>query len=246
MRDIPHMGKVSKDIAERNRAALRKFMKEHGLQQRPWALKAEVAVRSIGNFLNKHSQSLDHTTLQALAAAVGVSTEDIIPTIRGNSKPQGVDSAVDNSQREVAPQNQSGVTFAQGTVAERPKDLKVLGYVKAGTVGYFPDNGETLDMTHRPPALQGVLSAYAVFVHDDSMIPAFEPGWVVWVHPKRAAKPGDNVIIQLRDGQAFIKRLVRRTEKFLICKQWNPTEEVKYDSAKVKDVHLVVGSGIDP
>lgn len=133
---------------------------------------------------------------------------------------------------------------APGTSFLGPKDLKVLGFVKAGKVGYYPDNGETLEMTDRPPQLVGVPGGYAVYVDDDSMVPALKPGFILWVHPKKPALPGDNIIIQLVDGQTFVKELVRRTEKFLICKQWNPEGDVRYDQNKIKDVHLVVGSGI--
>ena len=92
----------------------------------------------------------------------------------------------------------------------------------------------------RPEPLRDVNDAYAVRVHDESMAPALEPGYLIYVDPTRPVKPGDTVVIQLKDGQAFIKRLVRRTEKALICKQFNPAGDIKYDPAKIKAVHLVV------
>ncbi len=147
-------------------------------------------------------------------------------------------------QDDIVSQPSGRVRSSVGTGFPGPKDLKVLGFVKAGKVGYYPDNGETLEMTDRPPSLYGVPGGYAVYVDDVSMSPALKPGFILWVHPKKPALPGDNVIIQLIDGQAFVKELVRRTEKVLICKQWNPEEEVRYDQGKIKDVHLVVGSGI--
>ena len=142
----------------------------------------------------------------------------------------------------VAPQNNSVLDFAHRVHATftGPRDLPILGYVKAGELGFFVGNGERQGVTMRPEPLRDVNDAYAVRVHDESMAPALEPGYLIYVDPTRPVKPGDTVVIQLKDGQAFIKRLVRRTEKALICKQFNPAGDIKYDPAKSKAVHLVV------
>ena len=54
-------------------------------------------------------------------------------------------------------------------------------------------------------------------------------------------KPGDNVIIQLTDGQAFVKVLTRRAAGIVACGQFNPKKTIEYKQSKVKSVHLVVG-----
>lgn len=159
----------------------------------------------------------------------------------------GVENVLAVRTQPIAPQNVNNIRSVPGEPgADRWKpDLKVLGFVKAGRVGYYPDNGETLEMTARPPMLAGVPDGqcYAVYIDDVSMVPALKPGYIAWVHTRRPAMPGDNIVIELTDGQAFVKELVRRTEKHLICKQWNPEEEIRFDQAKVRAVHLVVGSG---
>ncbi|MGE3336054.1 MAG: S24 family peptidase [Rhodospirillaceae bacterium] len=122
-----------------------------------------------------------------------------------------------------------------------PRDLPILGHVKAGTAGFFVDQGERQGVTVRPESLRDVGTAYAVRVHNTSMSPAFEPGYILHVDPTRPVKPGDNVIIQTTDGQAFIKRLVRRTERAIACEQFNPREPMEFKPAKVKAIHMVVG-----
>lgn len=82
--------------------------------------------------------------------------------------------------------------------------------------------------------------AYAVRIHDYSMSPGLEPGWVVFVDPHRPVKQGDYVVIQLTDGESLIKRLSRRTERAVICEQFNPRETLEFKPAKVKAIHLVV------
>lgn len=93
----------------------------------------------------------------------------------------------------------------------------------------------------RPESLRGVKDAYAVRVADNSMEPRYEHGNVLQVDPHRDPKPGDNVVIQLKDGQAFLKRLVRRTERALICDQFNPKQTVEYLTNTVSTIHMVVG-----
>ena len=122
-----------------------------------------------------------------------------------------------------------------------PRDLPIRGYVKAGAEGVFIDQGTQQGVAYRPESLLGNQAAYAVRVHDTSMVPALEAGHLLHVDPYRPAQPGHMVVVQLAEGQAFIKKLVRRTERAVLCEQFNPREEVKYDPAKVISIHRVVG-----
>ena len=135
----------------------------------------------------------------------------------------------------------SALSFEERDYRSGPRDLPILGFVKAGKEGLFIDQGERQGVTVRPEALRDVRTAYAVRVHDTSMSPAFEPGYVLHVDPTRPVRPGDNIVIQTVDGQAFIKRLVRRTERVIICEQFNPREPMEFKPMKVKAIHMVVG-----
>ncbi|MBL8630173.1 MAG: helix-turn-helix domain-containing protein [Rhodospirillaceae bacterium] len=174
--------------------------------------------------LEKGERSLDTGWLEMLAAALEVTPADLL---RDTDRSE---STLSYAPKSLLP----GLAGA--------KDLPILGYVKAGAEGFFIVNGEVQGYAVRPDLLQGVKDAYAVYVHDKSMFPAFEPGHLAWVDPLRPVRPGDSVIVQLMDGQAFIKRLKRRTERAVICEQWNPVLEIKYDTKKIRAIHLVVGS----
>lgn len=100
-------------------------------------------------------------------------------------------------------------------------------------------------MARRPPILIGIKNAFGVYIRDDSMKPALKPGHIAWVHPTKAYRPEDNVVIEMLDGQAFIKEYRKKTDKHLVCWQHNPAQEVKYDRAKVKSIMLVVGNCIE-
>jgi phage repressor protein C with HTH and peptisase S24 domain len=185
--------------------------------------------------LEKADRRLTVDWMGRVAAALKVSPRDLLSPDKASIRAHALVASADKTP---------SVTLASGALGalSGPKDLPILGYVKAGTEGFFIVNGEVQGYTVRPDMLSGVKDAYSVYIHDKSMFPAFEPGHLAWVDPLRPVKPGDAVVIQLADGQAFIKRLKRRTEKVLICEQWNPAGEVRYDAAAVRAIHLVVGS----
>lgn len=154
----------------------------------------------------------------------------------------GVDgNVVDISQQSVAGEAKPSLTFDYRERQPPVKDLPIRGHTRAGTVGMFIDQGNHWGFAMRPESLRGVLDAYAVRVVDHSMEPRYRPGNVLAVDPHRRPEPGDNVVIQLQNDEAYVKELVRRTEKAIICRQFNPPENVEFKPSQVKAMHMVVG-----
>lgn len=131
------------------------------------------------------------------------------------------------------------------------RDLPVMGTVVAGSDGMFLMNGEVHDYIERPPSLQGVTSAYAVYVADTSMVPRYFPGETLHVHPGRAIAAGEDtfVVVQLRpeaDGEApraLVKRFKRQTADILVLEQFNPHRELVFPRAEVESIHLIIWAG---
>lgn len=182
-------------------------------------------------------QKLDEDERKKLAVLLGVSEISLrnaaAPLTVDSNPPERASKSLENSPR-------ARLRFAKGEPdLEGHGKVEVLGFVKAGRIGWYPDNGSTLEMTDRPPMLVGVPGAYAVYIDDRSMVPALKPGQMVWVHPYRPPRPEDFVIVQVSEEEAYIKEFVRKTDKQIVCKQYNPVEELKYPiSAKI---HVVVG-----
>jgi phage repressor protein C with HTH and peptisase S24 domain len=226
--------------AASQKSRLRNRIKEYR-QARHWSLeklgeRAGTTRQQIYKLENGELR-LSQEWMERLAKAFGdgMRAADLLPEEDGKR-------SVPKTTRElVAGKNHSGLSFEEREYRPGPRDLPILGYVKAGQVGLFIDQGERQGVTVRPEVLRDVKTAYAVRVHDTSMSPAFEPGYVLHVDPTRPVKPGDNVVIQLTDGQAFIKRLVRRTERVITCEQFNPREPMEFKPAKVRAIHMVVG-----
>lgn len=131
------------------------------------------------------------------------------------------------------------------------RDLPVMGTVVAGSDGMFLMNGEVHDYIERPPSLQGVTNAYAVYVADTSMVPRYFPGETLHIHPGRAIASGDDsfVVVQIKpeaDGEApraLVKRFKRRTSTSLVLEQFNPHRELEFPLSQVASVHLIIWAG---
>jgi len=122
------------------------------------------------------------------------------------------------------------------------RNLPILGHAKGGEDAFFIDNGEIAGYTMRPHVLDGVSDAYAVEFWDTSMEPALKHGHLGWVHPRKPVKPGDDVVVQLNDGQALVKTLVRRTDNHIVLRQYNPAKDFKVERGAIKSIHLIVGT----
>lgn len=124
-----------------------------------------------------------------------------------------------------------------------PRDLPVRGHAKGGSSGaYYFEQGIVQAYVERPWFLMGVPTAYAVYIQNDSMEPVFRHGHLAYVNPSVPPSPGDDVVIHLKDGQGFVKRLVRRTARALIAEQFNPARQLEWPTDSVEAVHLIVAS----
>jgi SOS-response transcriptional repressor LexA len=244
MADNGYMADIEDKTAEKRRDQLRRFMAAHELKARPWALAAGLkSDGTIRNFLKGITGTLTQATVERLARAAKVPVSAIFPdalAADGGGAMVDIHSNV-NTKGLVATRKSGAVSFLPDRHPTLARDLPIRGHTKAGKEGFFIDQGETWGFAMRPETLRGVAEAYAVRVHDESMSPRYEPGTVLLVDPFRQAKPGDNVIIQLSDGQAFVKVLLRRGGGVVACSQFNPKKTIEYKQAKVKSIHLVVG-----
>ena len=119
--------------------------------------------------------------------------------------------------------------------SEMPLDVPVLGTAAGGELGKgaFQLTTDVVDYVRRPAGLAGARDAYALYVEGDSMVPRFEPGDLIFVHPHRKAARGDYVVIQEPDSnngepRAFLKRFVTVTGKLLRTEQFNPTATIEF------------------
>ncbi|CAO3426606.1 S24 family peptidase [Azospirillum argentinense] len=128
-----------------------------------------------------------------------------------------------------------------------PRDVPVLGVAVGGDDADFEFNGQIVDYVRRPPGLASVQGAFGVYVMGTSMEPRYEEGELVFVHPGRPARPGDDVIVEMFDGEegrsghCYIKRLLKKAGGNYICRQYNPPrDDLTYPVEQVKKVHRIM------
>ena len=88
---------------------------------------------------------------------------------------------------------------------------------------------EPIEYASRPLALKHVPDGYGVLVVGDSMEPAYEPGDMVIVHPRKPAIKGRNAIFVSGEEhgafRASIKRLIQETDDRWMVRQFNPPKD---------------------
>lgn len=164
----------------------------------------------------------------------------------GEGEMIAADDATGNKPADATNNLPTDLTKGIINIQQMPRDVPILGGAACGEDGLFEFNGQTLDYARRPPRLENVKDAYAVYVSGDSMSPWREHGDFVYVHPHQPVKIGDYVVVQLHPEKsgdmprAYIKKLVRRTEKELRLLQFEPRSEIAIPMKKVKSVHRVI------
>lgn len=128
------------------------------------------------------------------------------------------------------------------------RDVPVWGTVEGGPHGAFEIyySSDPVDYVTRPAGIEKARKVYALFVVGESMVPAYQPGELIYVNPAKPPSIGCDVVIQIRpdhEGDApryYLKELMRRTATKLICQQHNPRREVTYDLSEVVEIHRVL------
>jgi phage repressor protein C with HTH and peptisase S24 domain len=201
------------------------LVRETGLDLTNLARRAGVSSTTLTRFHNdpRYTNSLSARTLKKLSDVTGVP----LPPSLGGAANGGAPLAPGALNMHTVPQ-------------PGPRDLPVVGHARGGQEGYFFDNGIVESYVERPWFLLGQSNAYAVYVNDGSMEPVLRHGQLIYVSPTVPPTPGDDVVVQLNDGQGLIKRLFRRTARILALEQFNPAKRLEIPMGDVRSVHLVV------
>jgi SOS-response transcriptional repressor LexA len=201
------------------------LVRETGLDLTNLARRAGVSSTTLTRFHNDpgYTNSLSARTLKKLSDVTGIPLPASLGGAPGASAADGHGGL-------------NGVAIPR----PGPRDLPVVGHARGGQEGYFFDNGLIESYAERPWFLLGQPNAYAVYVNDGSMEPVLRHGQLVYVSPAVPPTPGDDVVVQLTDGQGLIKRLQRRTARHLVLEQFNPEKRLEIPVGSVRSVHLVV------
>ena len=102
-------------------------------------------------------------------------------------------------------------------------------------------NSEPVGYTARPPTLAGVRDAYAVYMTGEALVPRYQPGWLLYVHPFRPPIRGRDVVVHKKNSEWLILQFVEQNQKELVLEQLNPKDVLRIPAEQVSSCHLVVG-----
>jgi len=127
--------------------------------------------------------------------------------------------------------------------------IPVFGGSVGGRDGRFALIRHIVDFVPAPSGLESVDGAYAVYVVGDSMSPRYEPGEMVYAHPRKPVKPRDYVVLILRPELAgdpddgYVKRLVSISDDWVVVEQLSPQKQLKFQAGRVISIHKIVMAG---
>lgn len=226
---ICHFGDMTKKIGN-NIASLREAK---GMTQKELAEAISTSPMQMSR-LERGIRDLRPHWIRALCEALDCTPDQLL----GYETPTLVDGSHPKDPSITIPP--VGAEFAAG-----PRNLPIVGNARGGDQAFFLDNGEVQGMAHRPAQLIGVPNAFACYMTGDSMEPRFEEGELLYVNPIKPPRPGHYVLIELKDHQAYVKRLIRRTADKVIVEQFNPRKELSYPTEDIRHIYRVVGQFSD-
>lgn len=108
----------------------------------------------------------------------------------------------------------------------------------------------TIRLIYRPPAMFAARGAYAIQFQGTSMEPRYRQGDIGVVDPRRSPAPGDDVVVQLNDGNGgrdvitvLVKVLVRQAAQYIELRQFNPAITFRIPRGQVARLHRIVPIG---
>lgn len=137
---------------------------------------------------------------------------------------------------------QSGVDRSIGT-EYGPDLIPILGYANASNGAVLLNYDEPIGEALRHPKQKGVKKAFWLSVYDESMVPRYYPNELAAVAGDRMPVSKADCVIEMQNGETYIKQFVRLNDKELICKQLNPSREWKRPRSEIRAIHAIVGRG---
>jgi phage repressor protein C with HTH and peptisase S24 domain len=192
---------------------LRDYLTREGISGRALSKRVgnnESLVKSILKGNSKHPRS---DTLAKLAAAMGITVAELTG---------------EASVPHMTPKT-NAILSHQLNAPNVGNVMPVYGAAAGGADGAMALDSEPIEYKPRPENLKTVAGAFAVYIVNDSMSPAYEPGDQVNIHPARPVVPGkDALFIRVEpDGtqHALVKRLLKATDKVWRVRQYNPPKD---------------------
>lgn len=245
------MRKLSRDIGM-NDAYMQQFIKEG----KPYALPEEVRYE-LEKVLNIPQKLFRFPIQQSFQKISGIepindgdSHESVKHRYRRVSRSKGAHHKASSGQSEMEIGDIEEIISGQADRSREivlPRNIPVRATSATNSNADFELSRQVIDYVGRPPGLAHAKDVFAIYVVGSTMEPRYEEGEMVYVNPKRPAKVGDYVIIEMLNqgvsssSECLIKKLVSRTDSELILSQFNPqSDDIRVSVIDIKAVHRIM------
>ena len=83
-------------------------------------------------------------------------------------------------------------------------------------------------------------------MNSDSVYPVYSEGTLLFVHPSKPVRKGDDCIVEIQQENkepiGLVKRLLRKSSDKFVFEQFDPPARIEFATSEIKTLHLVVGS----
>jgi transcriptional regulator with XRE-family HTH domain len=135
----------------------------------------------------------------------------------------------------------SGVSDVAAARLSPAPDLRAFDTIPV--LGRDMNHTAPLDWTQRHPRQAGLPGAFAFFVDNDDMAPRYERGNTAYIHPRRPAVVGQDVLFVFHSGDVFLARLDGENREEFILRRFAQPMKATVRKTAVKQLFPVVGVG---
>ena len=157
---------------------------------------------------------------------------------------QALDWSVDQLMNEGA-RGASRVSTVTGDLLVGARDFPIYAAAQGGN-GHMIVHTDVMEYVKRPVILEGVPDSYGILIVGDSMVPAYRPGDMALIHPRRPPERDTDVVLYDQDhrtgeAKAMIKRLIGFNDRSWKLEQYNPAKTFSEHRTDWPICHQVVG-----
>lgn len=121
--------------------------------------------------------------------------------------------------------------------------LPVFGFASATNEreSLNPDMAVPMDWVEDSMRLGHIAGVYGLMIMGDSMEPRYFHGEIVFVNPRKPPGLNEDCIVEMKDGIAHIKRLLRQSREEVVLRQYNPDKELTMKKSDIKGMYAIIG-----
>lgn len=102
-------------------------------------------------------------------------------------------------------------------------------------------DGDVVDWVTRHPQQFSLRDAYALYVDSEDMQPRYFRGELVYVHPAKPVMTGSDCVVEYKNGDIAVRRLVQKTADKIVVQKFNPAKMEEFKASDITALHSIVG-----